>query len=303
MKYFENAKIGSLFSEKILFQFDHAPILVVCVNEKMERYLCLCTDNIVNETWMLTRVNENQLMKLIKDEITVYRVFESSLHEIFLVERDGLEYTYKEYCFSDIPEDELPDKEEKLENPYLNEYFSFLEQQWKEKSPFLNAKDVARFFISLDEDRRYFNKELIRVNGHSSYEGNIRLNKLVHLAHNIYGAMKESLLVNAEFYAYANGAVVLEIQREYRHLLEEERVFHAPFSEDVCFFLKFIYEEFKDVPIKELIRFDHEDPEWKQKKPTAENPRQKMDSALYMDVYKKMYHDVIKKYERQFLET
>lgn len=45
--------------EKILFQFENMPMIVVCKNDNEERFLFLCTDPIWDMTWMITK-NSNK---------------------------------------------------------------------------------------------------------------------------------------------------------------------------------------------------------------------------------------------------
>ena len=51
--------------EKILFQFENMPMIVVCKNDNEERFLFLCTDPIWDMTWMITKIPTNMLINLI----------------------------------------------------------------------------------------------------------------------------------------------------------------------------------------------------------------------------------------------
>lgn len=158
----------------------------------------------------------------------------------------------------------------------------------------LNDKEkVAKFFLSLDKQRKYFNKNLITKNNRNFYEGNARLNKLMHLAQNIYYAMTEELLINADFYAYDNGAVIPEIQENYGRLIAAKNEDDFDFSDEEKLFLTKIFVVFKDAPLNELIEIDHEDPEWRKKHSAYSKLEQKMDIIPNLDDYKKRYKDII----------
>ncbi len=42
----------------------------------------------------------------------------------------------------------------------------------------VDARDAARYIISIDINKEYFTKRLIKLNGRELYEGNARLNKI-----------------------------------------------------------------------------------------------------------------------------
>ena len=87
----------------------------------------------------------------------------------------------------------------------------------------LSALQVAKYFLSLDESGTLFNKNIIEKNGRKFYEGNARLNKYLHLAQNIYIAKTGNPLMDADFYAYDNGAVVPSVQERYAVILAEKK--------------------------------------------------------------------------------
>lgn len=156
----------------------------------------------------------------------------------------------------------------------------------------LNAKDVAIFFIQLD-DGTLFNKKVIQRNGSSFYEGNARLNKFLHLAQNIYFAKTGNLLMDTEFYAYSNGAVIPYIQQHYTSiLLESPTYFIETLTEDVKDYLTRFFLAFKNADIDELIEIDHEDSAWQEKKAYV-GRQQIMDTASKLEEYKEQYKDII----------
>ena len=164
----------------------------------------------------------------------------------------------------------------------------------------LNKYDVANFFFSLDPERQIFNQKLIERNGAKFYEGNARLNKYMHLAQNIYLAMTGELLIDTSFYAYANGAVIPDIQRDYSILFSKEGNYNQ-IPEPQLTFLTKIFEAFRNADIDEIIEIDHEDSAWLERKSAVNYEEQKMDPLAYIDEYKTQYADIIKVLDRMEL--
>ena len=71
----------------------------------------------------------------------------------------------------------------------------------------MNAKDVAQYFISKDEDGLLFNT----TNRRKFYERNARLNKYLFLAQVVYLAKYDKCLFADDFKAYVNGPVIEDI--------------------------------------------------------------------------------------------
>lgn len=155
--------------------------------------------------------------------------------------------------------------------------------------PAINAKDAAFFLFSLDPDRKYFNQNLIKLNGAEFYEGNARLNKIMHLAQNIYIGRTGEKLIDADFFAYANGGVIPDIQENFAYLskIQPREVFAV--AEEEAIFLQKVFTMLKDAPIERLIEIDHEDPSWYEKKDGFYRSEQRMDSLKYKDDYKERY--------------
>lgn len=149
--------------------------------------------------------------------------------------------------------------------------------------------DAARYLISLDPERKYFNKELTYTTTVPLYEGNARLNKIMHLAQNMYIGRTGHKLIDSDTYAYDNGAVFLEVQENYAMLLgtmKKTSFTVDPASRD---FLRRVYEMLKDAPIDELVQIDHEDPAWIEKHAGYYKWDQKMDPMKYAEEYKERY--------------
>ena len=127
------------------------------------------------------------------------------------------------------------------------------------------AVDAARYLISLDPERKYFNYRLISFNNREFYEGNARLNKILHLAQNMYIGKTAEKLIDADFYAYDNGGVLPEVQENYAFLLGTETRFGCCIDHVAATFLYKVFLMLRDAPIKKLIEIDHEDPAWLEK--------------------------------------
>lgn len=160
----------------------------------------------------------------------------------------------------------------------------------------VNVKDVAMYFLNKDADGNLFTKELSEINGRIFYTGNARLNKLLHMAQNIYIAKTGKKLFDADFYAYDNGAVAIEVQENYAVLLARKYTPVIP-DEDAKFLDK-IFTIFKNASIEEMIKLSHEDDEWKRKQGFYDKAEQKMDSLANVEAYKRQYADILMIMER-----
>lgn len=154
----------------------------------------------------------------------------------------------------------------------------------------VEARDAARYIISLDVNNDYFTKKLIKMNGREFYEGNARLNKILHMAQNIYIGREGKKLINADFYAYDNGGVIPDIQENYAFLVATNRTTEYHVEETDQVFLHKVFNMLKDAPIEELIDIDHEDPAWEEKHMFHNRKQdQIMDSLAYADDYRDRY--------------
>lgn len=154
MPYLGNIpEIGELTEEKILFEFDKIPIIFVCHNQTRKKYLCVCTDCIVGYSWLLTEITRTTLIELIKDKISVLKAFEISKNKIYSINREENQYSYEKYNFADIPEEELPDAEEKLENPFLTDYLAQLEVEDSVTNVRWEMEDILKAFFIVSKPK------------------------------------------------------------------------------------------------------------------------------------------------------
>ncbi len=130
MIYFKSVpQYGDLEIEKVLFLFDNIPMIFICMDDKKRYFLCQCVDVIDKFSWMITPVQKRLLISMMKDEISVLSAFKDSGYDIILADEVKNEIGYRKIPFKNISLDELPDPDEKLENPDLREYIEQLQKE------------------------------------------------------------------------------------------------------------------------------------------------------------------------------
>src|SRR4051812_9119794 len=90
------------------------------------------------------------------------------------------------------------------------------------EKPYLQARNVAEYLLSLDPQRKYFTlKRMSEKAGYISLpiEGNFRLNKLLHILQILYYAKHEKLLFSDNLVAYEHGGVVQIISKSFANEL------------------------------------------------------------------------------------
>lgn len=130
MIFFENVPhYGDLKIAKVLFLFDNMPMVFVCNDNKKRYFLCQCVDVITGFSWMITLIQKKLLISMMQDKISILSAFKASGYDIILADEIENEMVYREIPFEKIPIDELPDPDEKLENPDLKEYIEQLQRE------------------------------------------------------------------------------------------------------------------------------------------------------------------------------
>lgn len=113
--FFDNIpNIDSLFMEQILFSFENVPIVFVCVDKKENRYLCVCDDIIDEESWLIVKIDNVSLLKILNDDATVLSAFIDK--KIIIANRkfrQNIKYDMVEY--NSINKDDLPVSDQYLE--------------------------------------------------------------------------------------------------------------------------------------------------------------------------------------------
>ena len=64
-------KIGCLYFEEELFSFEDIPIIFVCIDKNKIRYLCVCDDIIEEESWIIVKISNDDLLAVLNDEVTL----------------------------------------------------------------------------------------------------------------------------------------------------------------------------------------------------------------------------------------
>jgi len=154
----------------------------------------------------------------------------------------------------------------------------------------MNAKVIAKYYLSKDPDRVLFNNNVVIKNNRKFYEGNARLNKYLFLSQVVYLARYEKKLISDNFIAYDNGPVIKDIITEYSIISSRKETVTIP--DDVKEFLDKIYESLKNASYDELIEITHEDPEWiKLSKDTLNAPIMNLEKNI--EEYKQRYKGLI----------
>ena len=76
-----------------------------------------------------------------------------------------------------------------------------------------NALSIAKYLLSLDEDREYFNNEKMEneITFATVIRGNFRLNQMLYLLQMLYYLEHKQLLFKDNLYAWEHGAIVYSI--------------------------------------------------------------------------------------------
>ncbi|MCI9615422.1 MAG: hypothetical protein HFG93_09755 [Dorea sp.] len=129
--FYENIpQAGLLLLEQILFSFEGIPMVFVCIDKECNRYLCICDDVINEEAWLIVKIDDNRLLRILNDEDTVLSAFRDQ--KVIIVNRGAggeFKYNFVDYC--EIDPDELPLCDQYLEmKEYLTEYIDKLKRQF-----------------------------------------------------------------------------------------------------------------------------------------------------------------------------
>lgn len=157
----------------------------------------------------------------------------------------------------------------------------------------ITAKEVAKYFLSKDNDKKLFNTKLVEYNNRKAYEGNIRLNKYLYFAQTVYLAKYGKLLFEDNFVAYDNGPVIKEIVENYPSMQANANKEIIILSKEIKEFLDKIYISLEKASCEELIDITHEDTAWKDvSSKTYYDPI--IDLIKYKDKFEKQYRGIIK---------
>ena len=146
------------------------------------------------------------------------------------------------------------------------------------------VEDIAKYILSLDKNNDIFINNLITLQGRDCYEGNVRLNKYLHIMQMVYFAMTDKKLFNEDMYAFDNGVVVNTVMNNYSYLKSTRETYNIT-DMDIKKYIEKMFNILKYAPLKDLIEISHQDEEWKKK----HNFYQKKDQLIDVDSQKENY--------------
>lgn len=154
------------------------------------------------------------------------------------------------------------------------------------------AENIAKYLLSLDNNNEVFNNNLITLNGRECYEGNVRLNKYLHIMQMVYFAMTDKKLFDDLMYAFDNGVVVGTVMNNYKYLCSTKNEYEIMDTSIKEFTLK-MFDILKYAPLEELINISHQDEEWIKKHNFYKKKDQLIDVDSQKENYKAMCADFI----------
>lgn len=155
----------------------------------------------------------------------------------------------------------------------------------------LAAKEIAKYFLSKDTEKKLFNTNVIILNGRNCYEGNVRLNKYLYFAQTVYLARYGKLLFQENILAYDNGPIVKEVMEKYAVIRGSKNI-EVLLEDEIKVFLDKIYEALKEATCEELVQISHEDTAWKELSANTSNAPV-IDIMKYQEKYRKQYKGLI----------
>lgn len=113
---FEGTNFKSYFKqdltiERTFLEYDEIPLLCACLDEEGSRYFCNCTEFRTYEKWAIYPVNTLQLLKMVKNEVTLGNAFGSSATVyVFTIDWENESEKFEKKTVSELTKyDRLPD--------------------------------------------------------------------------------------------------------------------------------------------------------------------------------------------------
>lgn len=154
------------------------------------------------------------------------------------------------------------------------------------------VENIAKYILFLDKNNDIFINKLINLHGRDCYEGNVRLNKYLHIMQMVYFAMTDKKLFNEDMYAFDNGVVVNEIMNNYAYLKSTKESFNIT-DANVKTYIEKMFNILRYAPLEDLIEISHQDEEWKKKHSYYQKKDQLIDVDSQKNNYKIMCADFI----------
>lgn len=139
------------------------------------------------------------------------------------------------------------------------------------------VENITKYILSLDKNNDIFINKLIHLQGKNCYEGNVRLNKYLHIMQMVYFAMTDNKLFNEDMYASPNGVVVNTVMNNYAYLKSNSDSYTIS-DENVKSYIEKMFNILKYAPLQDLIEISHQDEE-----------RKKNDQLIDVDSQKENY--------------
>lgn len=97
--------------ERTFLEYDEIPLLCACLDEEGNRYFCNCTEFRTYEKWAIYPVNTLQLLKMVKNEVTLGNAFGSSATVyVFTIDWENESEKFEKKTVSELTKyDRLPD--------------------------------------------------------------------------------------------------------------------------------------------------------------------------------------------------
>ncbi len=129
-------KYKNLKIDKIFLEFENIPVLFSCTDDSDALFLCLCNEIRKKQRWVIAKISPEDLAKMLEDKITIYEAFQAANEPKFIVDYEptiSQELNVQETSFNDMKPEDLPDKDEFLENQgefteYISELYSLVSQ-------------------------------------------------------------------------------------------------------------------------------------------------------------------------------
>ena len=154
------------------------------------------------------------------------------------------------------------------------------------------VENIAKYILSLDENDKIFVNKLITLHGRDCYEGNVRLNKYLHIMQMVYFAMNGNKLFNEDMYAFDNGVVVNSVMNNYAYLKSTKNSYNIS-DKNIKTYIEKMFNILKYAPLTDLIEISHQDEEWKKKHNFYQKKDQLIDVDSQRENYKIMCADFI----------
>ena len=114
-----------LYIEKVLLFFQEIPLLFICIDDKGNRYFCLCRDT-DKGTHLICKVSIDTLLKYLKSEISFTNMYEST--DIFYKVEVGTKEDFSDDIITEIASNEFKDNIIYEEEVYFNAYLDYQKQ-------------------------------------------------------------------------------------------------------------------------------------------------------------------------------